>query len=54
MLERCLHCDEPTERSGAGEDSRYDYLGDGPYCAGCWSIVEDLNDALERLSGQHE
>jgi len=34
--ERCIDCDEPTGRAGAGDDSIYTDDGDGPLCEDCY------------------
>jgi hypothetical protein len=48
-LERCCICDDPTGRSGIGDDSIYDDDGNGPYCPGCfWDAMgtdKEINDA---------
>jgi len=53
-IERCSHCDEPTGRSGAGEDSLYSSLLDGvkrgPRCESCFEMFEKTRINLEKWS----
>ena len=36
QIERCIQCDEPTERAGRSEDSLYTDDGKGPFCETCF------------------
>lgn len=35
-LERCVKCDEPTEKAGENDDSLYRDDGSGPFCEECF------------------
>jgi hypothetical protein len=46
-IERCIACDEPTGRAGAGEDSLYTTKNDlGPFCGTCYPVAEKEEERL--------
>ena len=49
-LERCCDCDEPTDRSGESEDSRYSPSGVGPFCDSCWNDGEAIDTRQTRIA----
>jgi len=47
-IEKCIQCDQPTDRAGIHEDSLYLDNGEGPLCLDCYQESHILELETER------